>query len=118
MAWLVGDFGFVLFAEASKPIWPSPAHPEPILRPFYAAAFAALQPTFRKPEESELQKGRYTGGLMGISAGLRDISAGLTGISAGLMDISAGLADIGSPPSGAKSRNLRSKWHLQLLSHT
>lgn len=56
----VGHFGFVLFAKASKPIWPAPANPIRFsnflrygLR--YATAFA---PKVRK---SELQKDFYTG---------------------------------------------------------
>src|SRR6478609_6523401 len=46
----VGHFGIVLFAKTSKPIWPAPATPDPIFRPFYAAAFATLQPPLRKSE--------------------------------------------------------------------
>jgi hypothetical protein len=43
----VGHFGFVLFAKASKPIWPAPATPDPISRTFSARSY--------------LQKDFYTG---------------------------------------------------------
>src|SRR3954462_2125173 len=46
----VGHFGFVLFAKTSKPIWPAPATPDPIFRPFYAAAFATLRLRFESPK--------------------------------------------------------------------
>ena len=46
----VGHFGFVLFAKTSKPIWPAPATPDPIFRPFYAPASlrSACAPKARK----------------------------------------------------------------------
>jgi hypothetical protein len=61
----VGHFGFVLFAKASKPIWPAPATSIRFLAFLrcglrYASAYAP------KAQKSELQKACYTGPLIKI----------------------------------------------------